>query len=50
MLKVRGTIFILIPAILLRVNLYANKSDVVITAPDSAVRENGVSTRINVTH
>jgi len=50
MIKLRRSIFIIILSVLLSGNLYANKSDVVITVPDTAVKESGIIIKINVTH
>mgnify|MGYP001404473337 CR=1 FL=1 len=50
MKKLRFTTIILISAIMLSVNLYANQSNVEIAAPDNAVKGSEITIKINVTH
>ena len=50
MIKPGHSSVILMLAILLSVNVYANKSDIEIIAPDTAVKGSVITIRINVTH
>ena len=50
MIKFRRTTIIIIFNIMISVNLYANKSNVEITAPDTAVKGSEITIKINVTH